>query len=75
MNLYQQLVGIILYLTHTHPDISYAVGATSRYMQEPHDLHWKDAKRILIYVQGTMSYGIHYGAIFALDLIDFTDSY
>jgi hypothetical protein len=32
MNLYRQLVGIILYLTHTHPDISYAVGAFSRYM-------------------------------------------
>jgi hypothetical protein len=31
--LYRQLVGIILYLIHTHPDISYAVGAVSRYMQ------------------------------------------
>jgi hypothetical protein len=30
--LYRQLVGIFLYLTHTHLDIPYAVGAVSRYM-------------------------------------------
>jgi hypothetical protein len=37
--LYRQLVGSILYLTHTYLDISYAVGSISRYMQEPHDMH------------------------------------
>jgi hypothetical protein len=73
--LYRQLVGSLLYLTHTHPNISYAVGAVSRYMQEPHDLHWKASKRILRYVQGTMSYGIHYAVGCALDLIGFTNSY
>jgi hypothetical protein len=70
-NLYQ-LVGSIMHLTHTHPDISYAVGEVSRYMQEPHDLHWKDSKHILIYVQGTMSYGIHYEVGCELNLIGFT---
>jgi hypothetical protein len=73
--LHRQLVGSILYLTHTCPNISYAVGAVSRYMQEPHDLHWKVAKRILRYVQGTMSYGIHYAIGCALNLIGFTYSY
>jgi hypothetical protein len=48
--LYRRLVGSLLYLTHTHPDISYEVGAISRYMQEPHDMHWKVSKRILRYV-------------------------
>jgi hypothetical protein len=42
--LYRQLVGSLLYLTHSRPDISYAVGLVSRFMQEPHELHWKDAK-------------------------------
>jgi hypothetical protein len=48
--LYRQLVGSLLYLTHSRPDLSYAVGAVSRFMQEPHELHWKDAKHILQYV-------------------------
>eukprot|EP00253_Pinus_taeda_P034698 PITA_34698 len=48
--LYQQLVGSLLYLTHSRPDLLYAVGAVSRYMQEPHELHWNVAKRILRYV-------------------------
>lgn len=37
--LYLQLVGILLDLTHSHPNLSYAVGAVYRYMQEPHELH------------------------------------
>jgi hypothetical protein len=37
--LYRQLVWSLLYLTHTRPYISYAVGAVIRYTQEPHDLH------------------------------------
>jgi hypothetical protein len=45
--LYIQLVGILLYLTHSRPDLSYAVGTVSRFMQEPHELHWKVAKHIL----------------------------
>jgi hypothetical protein len=48
--LYRQLVGIFLYLTLSRPDLSYAVGAVSRFMQELHELHWKAAKRILRYV-------------------------
>ncbi|XP_059064546.1 secreted RxLR effector protein 161-like [Cryptomeria japonica] len=72
--LYRQLVGSLLYLTHSRPDLSYAVGVVSRYMQEPHELHWKAAKCILHYVQGTLSYEIHYSARCTLDLIGYTDS-
>ena len=43
-------------------------------MQEPHELHWKAAKQILQYVHGTITFGIHYAADYALDLIGFTDS-
>ena len=58
--LYRQLIGSLLYLTHSRPDISYAVSVATRYMQEPHELHWKEEKRILHYVQATIDYGIHY---------------
>jgi hypothetical protein len=36
---YQQLVGSLLYLTHSRSKISYVIGLVSRYMQEPHDIH------------------------------------
>ena len=37
--LYRQLIGILLYLTHSRKDLSYDVSVVSIYMQEPHELH------------------------------------
>jgi hypothetical protein len=45
--LYKQLVGSLFYLTHSRTNISYVVDIVSRFMQDPHELHWKVAKRIL----------------------------
>ena len=72
--MYRQLIGCLLYLTHTRPDISYAVSVASRYMDQPHEIHWKAAKRILNFVQGTRTHGIFYKEKYDLDLIGFTDS-
>ena len=55
--LYCQLVGCFLYLTHSHPDLSYVVGIVSRYMQEPHELHWKSAKCIFIMFKELLAMG------------------
>eukprot|EP00253_Pinus_taeda_P008156 PITA_08156 len=63
--LYSHLVGSLLYLTHSRPDLSYAVGAVSRYMQETHELHWNAAKRILHYVidrNSTSGYSLSLGS-------------
>ena len=59
---------------HSRPDLSYAVGVVSRYMQESHELHWNAAKRILRYVQGTITFGIHYAVGTSLNLLGFIDS-
>eukprot|EP00253_Pinus_taeda_P023024 PITA_23024 len=72
--LYRQLVGKLLYLTHTRPDLSFAVGLVARFMQNPRGSHWKAAKRILRYVRGTVQFGIHYSAKAAPLLVGFTDS-
>jgi len=37
--LYCQLFGILLYLTHTHPDISFVVRLIAPYMKTPHESH------------------------------------
>jgi hypothetical protein len=74
ITLYRQLVGSLLYLTHSIPDLSYAVGAVSGFMQETHELHWKVSKCILRYIQGIITFEIHYAAESTLDLIEFTDS-
>jgi hypothetical protein len=72
--LYHQLVGSLLYLTHTHPDLSFVVGLVSWYMKTPHEIHWKETKRILQYVRGTIQFKIHYSSGGTPLLVGFTDS-
>jgi hypothetical protein len=50
-----------MYLANaTRPDISYAVSKLSRFMKNPGDTHWGAHERVMRYLKGTMSYGIHY---------------
>ena len=37
--LYRQLVGSVLYLNHSYPDLSFAIGSVACYMQTPHESH------------------------------------
>lgn len=60
-------------MTHTRPDIAYAVGLVSRFAQDPHQSHWKAAKHILKYIQGTSNFGIQY-IVGSPELIGFIDS-
>jgi len=41
---YQRLVGKLIYLTITRPDISFTVGVVSQFMQSPHNHHWDALK-------------------------------
>eukprot|EP00253_Pinus_taeda_P006208 PITA_06208 len=70
----QSKEGKLLYLTHTRPDLSFAVGLVARFLQNPRESHWKAAKRILRYVRGTIQFGIHYNAKATPLLVGFTDS-
>ena len=58
---YRKLIGSLRWLADaTRPDISYAVGQVSRYVQDPGPDHWLAAKRILRYLKGTVEYGLCY---------------
>eukprot|EP00253_Pinus_taeda_P003505 PITA_03505 len=72
--LYRQLVGKLLYLTHTRPDLSFVVGLVAQFVQTPRESHWKAAKRILRYVRGIVQFAIHYSAEASPLLVGFTDS-
>jgi hypothetical protein len=72
--LYCQLVGSLLYLTHTRFDISFVIGIFAWYMQKSHEIHWKETKRILRYVWGIVQLGIHYNSRGNHLLVDFIDS-
>lgn len=58
---YSQMVGSLNYLaTCTRPDISYSVGALSRYLSCPTSVHLQAAKGVCRYIKGTADYGITY---------------
>jgi hypothetical protein len=58
---YSQIIGCLMYLANaTRPDISYAVSKLSRIVKNPGDTHWSALERVMRYLKGTMSYGIHY---------------
>uniref|UniRef100_A0A5B7B4M6 Retrovirus-related Pol polyprotein from transposon TNT 1-94 n=1 Tax=Davidia involucrata TaxID=16924 RepID=A0A5B7B4M6_DAVIN len=72
--LYRSLVGNLLYLTATRPDIMFAASLLSRFMNSPSQIHLGAAKRVLRYVRGTTSFGIKYSRGFELKLKGYCDS-
>eukprot|EP00253_Pinus_taeda_P004066 PITA_04066 len=55
---YRQLVGSLMYLVNTQPDICYAVNQLSQAMVKPTKLFWKAGKHVLRYLRGTSGYGL-----------------
>ena len=56
---YREAVGSLMYLAvATRPDISFAVGYVSQFLDKAEQKHWLIVKRILRYIRGTASFGI-----------------
>jgi hypothetical protein len=74
-SLYRSMVGSLRYLVHTRPDISFAVGYISRFMENPTTEHWAAVKHLLRYVAGTLNFGCQYkrGAK-ELQLVGYSDA-
>ncbi|XP_051132654.1 retrovirus-related Pol polyprotein from transposon TNT 1-94 [Andrographis paniculata] len=71
---YRSLVGRLIYLTHSRPDIAYSVGVLSRFMQKPTQHCLGAAKRVLRYLAGTKDFGIWFCKVEDFSLKGFTDS-
>ncbi|CAM6101727.1 unnamed protein product [Calypogeia fissa] len=76
---YGHLVGELIFLTQTRPDITHAVGVVSRFMSKPQQSHLQAAKHILRYCKSTPDYGIAFYQNQATDgataLTGFTNSW
>ena len=72
--LYRQLIGSLMYLVHSRPDIFYAVSILSQFMNDPRHRHWVAGKHILRYLHGTISYGLRYASNGGFLLLGYTDS-
>ncbi|XP_019086236.1 PREDICTED: uncharacterized protein LOC109126824 [Camelina sativa] len=57
--LYRSLAGALQYLTFTRPDITYAVQQVCLHMHDPREPHLNALKRIIRYIKGTITHGIH----------------
>ncbi|XP_050897752.1 secreted RxLR effector protein 161-like [Lathyrus oleraceus] len=59
-SLYRNMIGSLLYLTASRPDITFVVGVCVRYQSEPKMSHITQVKRIMKYINGTNEYGLLY---------------
>ena len=71
--LYRQLVGSLVYLIVTRPDISYAVHLVSQFMAAPRSLHYAVVLRILRYLKDTLFHGLHFSSQSLLTLQAYSD--
>ena len=58
--MYHEMIGSLIYLTNTRPDICFVVNTLSQFLTEPRNVHLIAAKHILRYLRGTVDYGLKY---------------
>ncbi|KAI3514468.1 hypothetical protein L1887_12893 [Cichorium endivia] len=72
--LYRSLAGALQYLTFTRPDIAYAVQQICLFMHDPRVPHFLAPKRILRYLKGTITHGIHIRPPVVDRLVSYSDA-
>ncbi|XP_028078302.1 uncharacterized protein LOC114280165 [Camellia sinensis] len=71
--LYRSIVGALQYLTITRPDLSLSVNQACQHMHAPTIEHFAAVKRILRYVQGTITHGLSFSSS-TFDVHGYSDS-
>ncbi|KAI3735961.1 hypothetical protein L6452_15489 [Arctium lappa] len=71
---YRSMIGSLLYLTASRPDIMFAICFCARYQSNPKESHFNAVKRILRYLKGTPNLGLWYPKDSRFDLTAFTDA-
>ncbi|XP_057864630.1 secreted RxLR effector protein 161-like [Cryptomeria japonica] len=71
---YRSMIGSLLYLTTSRPDLIQAICLVSRYQSAPRESHLNDVKRIFKYIQGTLDFGLWYSKHDDFTLKGYTDA-
>ena len=71
---YRGMIGSLLYLTASRPDIMFSVCMCARYQSNPKESHLSAVKRIFRYLVGTQNLGLFYPRGVAFDLISYSDA-
>jgi hypothetical protein len=68
------MIGSLLYLTASRPDIAFSVGVCTHFQANPKESHLTAVKRIIRYVNDTLSYGIWYSRETNLVVTGYSDA-
>jgi hypothetical protein len=71
---YRSMIGSLLYLTATRPDIQFVVGLCARFQVSPRSSHRMIVQRIFRYLKHTPEFGIWYSVSSSLDLVGFSNA-
>jgi len=71
---YKRLIGKLIYMTVTRPDITFIVGVLSKFMHEPKEAHWSAALRILAYCKSCPGKGLVYKKYRHVHISGYSDS-
>ncbi|KAJ9543903.1 hypothetical protein OSB04_023610 [Centaurea solstitialis] len=71
---YRSMIGSLMYLTASRPDIMFAVCVCARFQVQPKDSHLQAVKRIFRYLKGHSKLGLWYPHDSPFDLLAYTDS-
>ncbi|XP_070025568.1 secreted RxLR effector protein 161-like [Nicotiana sylvestris] len=72
--MYRGIIGSLLYLTASRPDIVFSMRLYERFQSYPKEYHLKAAKRILRYLKGTQDLVLYYPSGESFDLIRYADA-
>ncbi|XP_019098362.1 PREDICTED: uncharacterized protein LOC109131651, partial [Camelina sativa] len=71
---YRRLVGKLIYLKITRPDLCYAVNQVSQHMQAPTNFDWNTVERIMCYLKGSPGQGVWMGKNNSTEIVGYCDA-
>ena len=71
---YRQIIGSLMYLTNTRPDICFVVNTLSQYLVQTIRVHLIAAKHVIRHLKGTIDFGLYYDGSHEYRLYGYTDA-